>query len=706
MGHYYAYIKSPNDKKWYNFNDETVTLVTKENIMDEVMSANSRSQVFSGWSSTYGYGKSATPYMLIYRKATAENEMAPIPQTEIPSPILDLLSKEEAKRAEKRIQVENEKKMCTISILRNQLGLPIKKIKISKFSTFREFREEVARSIANEGNENQIYRFRRVATRKNSTQRPMNLLKEDDDATLEKLGFDKKTLYLEQIDASDTDAISELEVFGDEYAFMSIRTWDEELRRPKTIRDFVFPKSTTLAEVCEVLAKFLPYSAEEMIVHEEETPGKVNLLSHMSYTLSNYHLISGDILHVEPRRSDGTSYIVNYLLEKEHLWTFTITETKTSWNRRNAKFQKNLANSATSDTVKSPTVPKSKKQKIPLNSAKILLNKNRTLGELKTILSLKFRIPENYLRIYHDQSGYLEDGKLLKDLDATLEHLLKNSWKDKKDAELGMEILEEPEELKKGEMVFKCRCFHDKESLTVPIKIPKTSTFKDIKLYLSERLGISPELMVLSEWYNEGFFKLYSKDQDLVKVSLRPADILRMDVVPHPSLNITNPDVLALQLVKYVEWEQSTFGRKMQTSWPSLLTVPLTINLLEFRQIISSKVNVPAHNLNWGAASSLPVHDRDLSLLKKILEERKVAPYLQLGDSQEPDLQVEEMTKLAEAENRDKTTHFHLEKKIPFKALQLRPLSVIVYDDLREPFQKNKIASKKGGSDSDILKIM
>lgn len=50
-GHYYAYIKSFSDNKWYCFDDSNVTEVDKEKVMQ-----------------TYGgNGGSANAYMLFYR---------------------------------------------------------------------------------------------------------------------------------------------------------------------------------------------------------------------------------------------------------------------------------------------------------------------------------------------------------------------------------------------------------------------------------------------------------------------------------------------------------------------------------------------------------------------------------------------------------------------------------------------------------------
>jgi len=59
-GHYFAYIKSFEDGKWYNFNDSTVTEIDQEKVFD----------TFGGDGSSQN-----TAYMLMYRKITGKEEI-------------------------------------------------------------------------------------------------------------------------------------------------------------------------------------------------------------------------------------------------------------------------------------------------------------------------------------------------------------------------------------------------------------------------------------------------------------------------------------------------------------------------------------------------------------------------------------------------------------------------------------------------------
>ena len=59
-GHYYAYIKSFEDGKWYNFNDSTVTQLSSEEMLTKTFGNST--------------GSDGTAYLLMYRKITGTEE--------------------------------------------------------------------------------------------------------------------------------------------------------------------------------------------------------------------------------------------------------------------------------------------------------------------------------------------------------------------------------------------------------------------------------------------------------------------------------------------------------------------------------------------------------------------------------------------------------------------------------------------------------
>jgi len=59
-GHYYAYIKSFEDGKWYNFNDSQVTEIENEE------------ELFKTFGDSSGHG--GTAYLLMYRKISSSEQ--------------------------------------------------------------------------------------------------------------------------------------------------------------------------------------------------------------------------------------------------------------------------------------------------------------------------------------------------------------------------------------------------------------------------------------------------------------------------------------------------------------------------------------------------------------------------------------------------------------------------------------------------------
>lgn len=99
-GHYYAYIKSFEDGKWYNFNDSSVTELSSEE------------QIFS----TYGdsKGTSGTAYLLMYRKVNGTEQPAPFPTELVP----EYLRTEIEAEAEKLIKEQRaiEEKLLNLTV--------------------------------------------------------------------------------------------------------------------------------------------------------------------------------------------------------------------------------------------------------------------------------------------------------------------------------------------------------------------------------------------------------------------------------------------------------------------------------------------------------------------------------------------------------------------------------------------------------------
>jgi len=286
VGHYYSFLKWEN--QWFKFNDETVTTADENDIKNQNWSG--EKSTFSNFPSWGKSQKSANPYMLVYRKilktpvtSTNDNDNKSKKQAldasppiltkdSIPKPILNYLTKRMDERTKRKQDKERESSIVNLTILRNSMEYPVKKLKIEKTATLEQVKQKVIELVEHEFKEPYFYRFRRVANRKNSTKRPMNAYPEEDyKKTLEALQIDKKPhLYLEQ---STNSAFPDLDELNEDKCFVQIRFWNKEQRRSNTVRDFVFPKTMLVSDLKKLLSeKYLPnLKPEEMLLFEEET---------------------------------------------------------------------------------------------------------------------------------------------------------------------------------------------------------------------------------------------------------------------------------------------------------------------------------------------------------------------------------------------------------------------------------------------------
>jgi ubiquitin carboxyl-terminal hydrolase 47 len=93
-GHYYAYIKSFENGKWYLFNDSTVKEIDEAEI----------EKTYGGKTKSWSGGYSANAYLLMYRRVDNEKNVMRVDITEVPNQVLEELEKD-------RIEEEQEEKL-------------------------------------------------------------------------------------------------------------------------------------------------------------------------------------------------------------------------------------------------------------------------------------------------------------------------------------------------------------------------------------------------------------------------------------------------------------------------------------------------------------------------------------------------------------------------------------------------------------------
>ncbi|CAI8044308.1 Ubiquitin carboxyl-terminal hydrolase 47 [Geodia barretti] len=107
-GHYYAYIKSFADKKWYCFNDQSVSKLNEEDIECTFGGPDSRSR---GYYSSM-YASSANAYMLMYRRINRSKNKDFLPKEDLPQHVLEQIKEDRRLQEEKRRLEEYERSLC------------------------------------------------------------------------------------------------------------------------------------------------------------------------------------------------------------------------------------------------------------------------------------------------------------------------------------------------------------------------------------------------------------------------------------------------------------------------------------------------------------------------------------------------------------------------------------------------------------------
>lgn len=97
-GHYYAYIKSFEDDKWYNFNDSSVRQIPDADVQAEIEA------MFGGGTAT----ANTSSYMLQYRKIVPADSRPEVPLDLVPDYLKQEIDTETAKLiADKQLSIEN-----------------------------------------------------------------------------------------------------------------------------------------------------------------------------------------------------------------------------------------------------------------------------------------------------------------------------------------------------------------------------------------------------------------------------------------------------------------------------------------------------------------------------------------------------------------------------------------------------------------------
>lgn len=265
--------------------------------------------------------------------------------------------------------------------------------------------------------------------------------------------------------------------------------------------------------------------------------------------------MSGDILHVEPinkevpNKKTLLSFTKFYYQNKKNELCLEIEEGPNTFKKRISNQSENSSEvtpiqngdsiSSSEKDNNSPVSSQTSQKKLQETkiSFKLYCSKTNEFQQLKNILSFIFGVEPRRLRVYvRDITGYSE-GRLLKDLQSSLENILtkyKRTY-----TSLYVEIIDHPEDLKRGDKLFKIKYYniHHEFTSTLEIKINKVETIRDMKLKLKEKTEVHEDHQIISEWHTEHFFKLFLKNDLKISDShIRKSDIIRMDALKDSAL--------------------------------------------------------------------------------------------------------------------------------------------------------------------------
>lgn len=250
--------------------------------------------------------------------------------------------------------------MIDIVILRNRLTLPKFTIKINEFDRVDDLVEKIIEYLNIENPtlrwKPENLRLRKVTYRKNGTKRPGVCLTPNEYSYLLREVLERKHhFYLEQDINEDIRSPTRNNYFdnAENNIFISIRLWNSVKQCPEDVKDITVNSSMSLLEFKNFLFRnrIVSIEPQNMLIVEEETDLRINILIADSLTLSLYGIISGDVIHVEeitPANVDNRGQIIRsmtaeYLMKKKT--NILVQETEESFERRkkNLGFRNDLS---------------------------------------------------------------------------------------------------------------------------------------------------------------------------------------------------------------------------------------------------------------------------------------------------------------------------------------------------------------------------
>ena len=338
-GHYYAYIRPDCSDKWYKFNDERVTIVSKEEAIESNFGVEEDDGLSQGQGLTIQRNRLAprrfsNAYMIVYVKQDAVDDvLRPLGEQDIPDHLRQRFKveeeEEELRRKEKsEAHLKLTLKVATWKHLEQYRGEDLHDwhdvlmLQVNKTMTVDELKKTICETADVQAGDLRIWP---CCKRKNETIRTQSPTRAPGDTALKELRSfsnslghcqDGIKLFVEELHAGSkpTEKIEEKD------ALIFFKYWDPEEGKLSYLGHLIFEPTTKVKQVVEdARSRFLPeIDRRQLDAFEELKPDKIERLTYTVFDESRQiqrdaqlqdrqvELQSGDIIVIQPADVTGT----------------------------------------------------------------------------------------------------------------------------------------------------------------------------------------------------------------------------------------------------------------------------------------------------------------------------------------------------------------------------------------------------------------
>lgn len=347
-GHYYAYIKCFETGKWYNFNDSNVAEISTKEL----------SKVFGESSS---WGSSTSAYLLMYRKVSSEKNIIKVEDSEISTDTITMLASLKKKSEDEEIKRKEDLKKITIRV---KYKKDIKDIQVKQYDT--------------------------ISILKNATIAAYGLEIDPQDARLRDVEFsDKMSSVLKDEMRIDRNQISHNKILA-----LEVKLPNEE-----------FEEYDPMKMVLKVIPWKDAYQIEPNLEEITENPDTLRIIRSATVkelidTISYKYDISSNFLKIYKKNAYNFAYSsesinVNQQGNEKLNYTNITENTLIFIEKHEDRTQKSKWQAFFEQESSKTTIKVILHENFQSTDYRVSIHPQKTLSELKNMISKKIKIPEN-----------------------------------------------------------------------------------------------------------------------------------------------------------------------------------------------------------------------------------------------------------------------------------------------------------------------